>query len=192
MKAILTATGLIVVASCAIAETIPYSSYIVGYEDKNLNRGWNKIELNFDAVGVCTAFTTLDKVIKFSPVESMLGDEIVFDLDGYHQKYRIDSYDDRTEKFTLKKIRQKDNIPEQISLDWIPLPKVFWINHLTTNSVCLTQSGQIDGDMRRTVDSQTAITSDSAQPFLRIIPVNPDSKEYRYTLQGGKISVDKP
>lgn len=171
----------------ACAETISHSSSIVGYMSKDLNLGWNEIELNFDEPGMFSVFTTLDKVVKFTPGESMLGDEIVFNLDGYHQKYRIDGYDSATGKFTLMKIRKKDNIPEQISFDWIPVPKVFWINHVTTNSVYLTQSGQIDNDLRKLVDSQATTTSDMTQPLLKVVPVNPDSKELRYTLQGGKI-----
>ena len=171
----------------ACAETISHSSSIVGYIGKDLNLGWNEIELNFDETGMFSVFTTLDKIVKFTPGESLLGDEIVFNLDGYHQKYRVNGYDAVTGKFSLAKIRKKDNIPEQISLDWIPAPKVFWINHVTTNSVYLTQCGQIDHGLRKLVDSQAYTTSDIAQPLLKIIPVNPDSKELRYTLQGGKI-----
>lgn len=173
----------------ACAETISHSSSIVGYMGKDLNLGWNEIELNFDETGMFSVFTTLDKVVKFTPGESMLGDEIVFNLDGYHQKYRIDGYDAATGKFTLTKIRKKDNIPEQISLDWIPVPKVFWINHVTTNSVYLTQCGQIDNGLRKLVDSQTNTTCDMTQPLLKVVPVNPDSAMLRYTLQGGKIAT---
>jgi len=173
----------------AFAVTISCPSNVVGYEGKNLNRGWNEIKLNFDETGLFSVFTTLDKIVKFTPGESLLGDEIVFNLDGYHQKYRVNGYDAVTGKFSLTKIRKKDNIPEQISLDWIPAPKVFWINHVTTNSVYLTQCGQIDHGLRKLVDSQANTTSDIAQPLLKIIPVNPDSKELRYTLQGGKIKA---
>ena len=181
------AAFVLVVVLGACAETISHSSSIVGYMGKDLNLGWNEIELNFDETGMFSVFTTLDKVVKFTPGESMLGDEIVFNLDGYHQKYRIDGYDAVTGKFTLTKTHQKDNIPERISFDWIPVPKVFWINHVTTNSVYLTQSGQIDNGLRKLVDSQATTTSDMTQPSLKIVPVNPDSKELRYTLQGGKI-----
>lgn len=181
-----TAFGL-AVAYLACADAISHSSNIVGYIGQDLNRGWNEIELDFDAVGTFPVFTTLDKVVKFTPGGSMIGDEIVFNLDGYHQKYRVTGHDATTEKFTLTKIRPKDNIPEQISFDWIPVPKVFWINHVTTNSVYLTQCGQIDNGLKKLVDSQTSTASDSGQPFLRIVPVNPDTKELHYTLQGGKI-----
>ena len=188
MKQFLTfATFILAVVLLACAETISHSSSIVGYIGKDLNRGWNEIELNFDETGMFSVFTTLDKVVKFTTGESMLGDEIVFNLDGYHQKYRVDGYDASTGKFTLTKIRKKDNIPEQISFDWIPAPKVFWINHVTTNSVYLTQCGQIDNGLRKLVDSQATTTSDMTQPLLKVVPVNPDSKELRYTLQGGKI-----
>ena len=171
----------------ACAETISHSSSIVGYMGKDLNLGWNEIELNFDEVGLFSVFTTLDKVVRFIPGDSIIGDEIVFDLDGYHQKYRIVGYDAKTDKFTLTKIRPKDNIPEQISFDWIPVPKVFWIYHVTTNSVNLTQSGQIDNGLRKIVDTQAAASSDSTQPFIKIVPVSPNTKALRYTLQGGKI-----
>jgi len=169
MRSFLTFAAFVpVITYLACAEIISHRSNIVGYVGKDLNMGWNEIEINFDEVGMFSVFTTLDKVVRFSPGVSMIGDEIVFNLDGYHQKYRIAGYDATTEKFTLTKIRQKDNIPERISFDWIPVPKVFWINHVTTNIVSLTQSGQIDNSLRKLVDSQAATTSDSPQPFLNL------------------------
>lgn len=174
-------------AYLASAIIISHPSNIVGFIGQDLKQGWNEIELNFDEVGLFSVFTTLDKVVRFIPGDSIIGDEIVFDLDGYHQKYRIVGYDAKTDKFTLTKIRPKDNIPEQISFDWIPVPKVFWIYHVTTNSVNLTQSGQIDNGLRKIVDTQAAASSDSTQPFIKIVPVSPNTKALRYTLQGGKI-----
>ena len=190
MKRLLTFAGLSIMY-LACAETVMHSSYIVGYGDQELSKGWNEIELNFDAVGAFPVFTTLDKVIEFCPPDSILGDEIVFDLDGYHQKYRIDNYDAVKKQFSLTKVRKNDHIPEQISFDWIPAPKIFWIKHVTTNKVHLIQSGLIDNNFRKIVDSQTTATSNLAQPLLKIVPVNPDATEIHYTLLGGKIIQQK-
>ena len=192
MKQLVTLTGGIVAfAYLASAVTISCPSNVVGYEGKNLNHGWNEIELNFDATGLFSVFTTLDKVVEFVPGESMIGDEIVFDLDSYHQKYRIAGYDADTKKFTLTKIREKDNIPEQISLDWIPAPKVFWINHVTTNSVTVTQSGEVANEFGKLVYSNSSATNGQATTSLRILPANPNSKELHLKLQGGRIEQGK-
>lgn len=190
MKRLLTFAGLLIMY-LACAETVMPSSNIVGYENQELGNGWNEIELNFDAVSEFPVFTTLDKVIVFSAPNSMLGDEIVFDLDGYHQKYRIDNYDADKNQFSLTKVRKNDHIPEQISFDCIPAPKIFWINHVTTNRVSLTQSGLIDNNFRKVVDSQTTATSNLAQPLIKIVPANPDATEIKYTLLGGKIIQQK-
>lgn len=179
--------GIITFSYLACAITISCPSNVVGYEGKNLNLGWNEIELNFDATGPFPVFTTLDKLVEFYPGESMIGDEMVFDLDGYHQKYRIVGYDTGTKKFTLTKIRKKDNIPEQISFDWIPAPKVFWINHVSTNTVTVIQSGEVDNRFRRLVYSDSCASTGQASTLLRILPVNPNSKELHLTLQGGRI-----
>ena len=61
------AAFVLVVVLGACAETISHSSSIVGYMGKDLNLGWNEIELNFDETGMFSVFTTLDKVVKFTP-----------------------------------------------------------------------------------------------------------------------------
>ena len=188
MKLLITSTAsFLALAYLACAGTIMCPSSVVGYMGEDLNKGWNAIELNFDATGKFPVFTTLDKVVEFSRGEAMIGDEIVFDLDGYHQKYRITGYDTAAKKFTLTKIRKKDHIPEQISLDWIPAPKVFWINHVTTNVVHVSQSGEVDNEFKKLVYANSSATNGQSTTSLRILPVNANSKELHLRLQGGRI-----
>ena len=132
-------------------------------------------------------FTTLDKIISFEPSNGIIGDELVFDLDGYHQRYRIDSYDKNTNRYSLSRIRKKDSIPEHISFDWIPAPKVFWINHTTTNTVRAAQSGGLANGYKTILDMPHSSEKSKMVPMLKIVPIEATSPELKITLQGGKI-----
>lgn len=176
---------------CARAETIRYTSSIVGYCGIYLKQGWNEITVNFDQTGLSRVFTTLDKIVKFDPPAGIIGDEIVFNLDGYHQKYKVSSYDAKSDQYRLTKIRPKDNIPEEISFDWIPIPKVFWLNHVTTNIVCATQSGEIANGYKTVIGAAPSSESKAATPILKIVPVKENSPELKVTLQGGKINLQQ-
>lgn len=181
-------------ATCALsllhatnAIVIEHQSNIIGCSAQAISNGWNEITVNFDQIGLSPIFTTLDKIIQFDPANDVVGDEIVFDLDGYHQKYRISNLDHKTNQYTLKLVREKDNLPKEISFDWIPAPKVFWIYHASTNNVLVRQSGVIDNNYKKAAYSHSSNPIAIQQPLLKVIPVNADSKELHYTLQGGKI-----
>lgn len=193
MKICLTlASALFIAVFAAYAETAPHSSFVVGYKQLELKIGWNEIKVNFDVAGPFPVFTTLDKVIKFFPAEAIVGDEIVYDLDGYHQKYSITSYDKASDKYTLVKTQTKGDYPDKISFDWIPIPKIFWVNHKTTNIVHLSQAGLVDNDYRMSIDSEYSSTSKKNPALIEVIPVDPkDSLNLYYTLKGGKI-MQKP
>lgn len=177
----------ILMSLCVQAEIICHSSNIVGYSGQDIKHGWNEVSVNFDQIGFFPVFTTLDKIISFEPSNGIIGDELVFDLDGYHQRYRIDSYDKNTNRYSLTRIRKKDSIPEHISFDWIPAPKVFWINHTTTNTVRAAQSGGLANGYKTILDMPHSSEKSKMVPMLKIVPIEATSPELKITLQGGKI-----
>ena len=125
-----------------VADAAPHPQ-IVGCAHTELQQGWNEIKVNLEALGDEAIFTTLDRIGHFSPPEAVIGDELVFDLDGFHQKYRFASFNATNSTYSLVLAMNTTVLPPQISFDWIPLPRVFWINHTSTNSACFTSSGKI-------------------------------------------------
>lgn len=175
------------------ADRVTFASQVIGMEAKDLSAGWNEIKVNLLPIpnSDTALFATLDRLGEFIPPTGVLGDELVFDLDGYHQKYRFASYDLTNRVYTLKLVPSKMFLPQEISLDWIPLPRVFWVNHRSTNAVSYLASGELAASVRRHVDREEVTEShDVEMNRVTILPVSPDSPKLIYTFKGGKIGTN--
>ncbi len=175
-----------------IFNTITYAdlcSQIICLANNELRPGWNEIKIDFEALGDEAIFTTLDRIGHFSPPEAVVGDELVFDLDGFHQKYRFASFNETNSTYSLVLAMNMGFLPQQISLDWIPLPRVFWINHTSTNSVCFTSSGELSLTNLRKLESveNTVPSAKHKGEMLVVRPVLTNEEQLIYTFKGGRI-----
>ena len=150
------------------------SGNVVCLTNQNLEQGLNEIKVNVDAVPAESAFTTLDKVVKFHPADGVLGDELVFDLDGFRQQYRFDGYCRTGEVYRLVRTHEVTLFPEMISLNAIPLPDMFWINHVSSNKVLISTFGIVAGKYKRIVESMDSPKTNANVFTLRIVP--PDER----------------
>lgn len=131
----------IVITLCGLLQANP--SQIVGYCHTRLQKGNNRIEINFDAVN--PLFSTMDMVLKFVPADGVLGDEIIFPLDGKMRHYRFDSYDGTN--YTLSAVREAP--PFTITIDAIPWMSEVWIEHNNSMEVDIAQAGATGGKYER-------------------------------------------
>ena len=180
-----------------------FVSQIVGYHRKDLKQGWNEITVDNDAFGEKGLFTTLDRIGHFSPPEGVIGDELVFDLDGFHQKYRFASFDATNSTYSLTLAMDARTLPPEISLDWIPLPRVFWINHVSPNPASFDSSGGLSFSNKRKLERaerradsalQTPKTSDTSAGEDGVVvvvrPVSTNETNLTYTFKGGRIKAE--
>lgn len=175
-------------ALCAITYAAQ-PQQVVGCFNTELQQGWNEIKVNFEALGEEAIFTTLDRIGHFSPPEAVIGDELVFDLDGFHQKYRFASFNATNSTYSLVLAMNTTVLPPQISFDWIPLPRVFWINHTSTNSACFTSSGKISLISQGKLESakNDGIVTTHESELLIVNPVSTTDAHLIYTFKGGRI-----
>lgn len=132
--AALLAVIFLAVVSFAARKLLIESQNIVGYAGNQLKQGLNEITLTMDSLDI---FPTMDKVVRFQPPEGVIGDDLVFDLDGKRRNYRFVAYDGTNYVLTTGAKFQLS----PIGLDWIPLRVRFWLNHASTNDVSLVNSG---------------------------------------------------
>ena len=175
-----------------IFHTITYADLhfqVIGFANKDLRPGWNEIKIDFDAIGDDALFSTLDRIGHISPPEAVVGDELVFDLDGFHQKYRFASFNATNSTYSLVLAMNARFLPQQISLDWIPLPRVFWINHTSTNSVCFTSRGEVSLTNLRKLESmeQPVPATKQEGEILVVRPILTNDTQLIYTFKGGRI-----
>ena len=146
------------------------SANVVGCECQTLKQGLNEIKVNFDSVSDDSPFTTLDKVVGFHPSDGILGDEIVFDLDGFRQRYRFEGYDSTGKVYRAVRLIDVKSLPSVISLAAIPLPDVFWINHVSTNVVSVAAFGSVSGKYSQMIESCHSQDANDRVFALRILP----------------------
>ncbi len=160
------------------------SANVVGCECQTLKQGLNEVKVNFDSVPDDSPFTTLDKVIAFHPADGVLGDEIVFELDGFRQRYRFEGYDISNKVYRAVRLVEVKSIPDVISLAAIPLPDIFWINHVPTSAVSVTAFGVVAGKYSQMIESRGLPNANGDVFTLRILPPEESStilKEVSFT-----------
>lgn len=167
-------------------------SQVVGFSGNDLRQGWNEIMVGYEAFGDAALFTTLDRIGRFSPPEGVIGDEIVFNLDGFHQKYRFASFNATNLTYSLILAMNTRRLPREISLDWIPLPKVFWINHVSTNAVSYTMSGALSFSNMRKLENAEQPDVPARQEARGVVvrSVLANETNLIYTFKGGRIKVE--
>lgn len=121
---------------------------IVGYELAEIKKGVNKVDISFCSIGI---FPTLNKIIKFSPTEALVGDTITFFLDGKRCEYKIESWDEKVDDFVI--VSTSDKSLSRTSLASIPYVKSIWISHKKDVVVNVTNSGMTAGKNLKHVKS---------------------------------------
>lgn len=124
----------------------PYSSeHIVGYVSNEVKIGLNEIEVKMDSLDI---FPTLDRVLAFSPPASIIGDELIVDLDGTRRSFVFEAL--IGSNYVLRANFNACPNLQRIELDWIPLRSRFWLRHVSTNRVMLINVGQLsEEDFRK-------------------------------------------
>ncbi len=140
---IIMAMPLVVVTFCLNTMAYDLEANTVMLSNDRLKRGGNEIAVHCDVVSRTDAFTTLDQIVRFFPANGILGDELVFDLDGYRQRYTFVEYNETNNTYRLIRVGTEPNLPETISLDTIPLLDKFWINHRSEKDVYVSSSGEV-------------------------------------------------
>ena len=169
---------LLPVASYGTEDDLEYN--IVGFECKCISHGNNRVEVNFDSIN--EPFATMNMVLQFHPDEGVLGDDLIFELDGKVQRYRFDSYDG--EKYVLTEIGL--NHRNEVTLDAIPLMKAFWLYHRSKTNVIVTCVGEIDSDVKKRMAGEATKKSRNMKGFT-ITHVGDEDKVTLLKLEGGKI-----
>ena len=180
-----------------------YISQVVCFQCNDLKQGWNEIKVGSEAFGEKGLFTTLDRIGRFSPPEAVIGDELVFDLDGFHQKYRFTSYNATNSTYSLTLAMDARILPPEISLDWIPLPRVFWINHVSPKPVSFDSSGELSFSNKRKLESAEQRSAAAAQApaipdttageggvVVIVRSVSTNETNLTYTFKGGRIKAE--
>ena len=161
-------------------------SQIIGFGDKKLKMGNNKIEVTFDAVN--PLFSTLDMVVKFKPADGVIGDEMSFQLDGKLRRYKFDSFDGTN--YVLTAIGEPLAI--RTTFDAIPWMPEFWIKHNSSNAVSVAQSGGMGGEYERLERQweRDAKNQKIAEPVVVTFVDDDDAqKPKKIRLKGGHISL---
>lgn len=147
MRSAILVMVMLLAATAAARKYVIQGQNIVGYAGTELKKGLNEIELTMDSLSL---FPTLDKVVRFEPADGIVGDDLVFDLDGKRRRYRIVSWDGTN--YVLRTDRAFQ--PPQIGLDWIPCRSRFWMNHVSTNNVRLCNMGMVSDATMRKINPQ--------------------------------------
>lgn len=113
---------------------------IVGYSNTEIREGVNCIEVSFKSIDV---FTTLAKILKFSPAQALVGDTISFYLDGGLQSYEVVSWDENEEQYVIESKGKKE--PRKTTFDSIPNVERYWITHTNKNPISITDAGVVGG-----------------------------------------------
>ena len=140
--------------SCLGSMSYDLDAHTVMFSNACLKRGSNEIVVNCDAISKTEAFTTLDQVVVFSPSNGVLGDELVFDLDGYRQRYKFAEYNETNNTYSLFRVGENLSLPQTISLDTIPLLDKLWIDHKVEKDVFVSSSGRVSEKYIRSSQSK--------------------------------------
>jgi len=163
---------------------------IVGYESQCLKQGENEIKVNFDFAPADSTFTTLDKVVKFEPKEGVVGDELIFDLDGFRQYYRFEEYDSTGNVYRLVRSVETSSLPQTISLAAITLPEKFWVNHTTSTDVAVIAVGVLANEYKRIAELWNAPMTNMPPITVRIVPPGECGTQFRnISFEKGRIKV---
>lgn len=151
------------------ADPVNWECQVVGMSSQVVSQGVSRVHLDFDTVGL---FPTLGGVLKFNPLDGVLGDSIVFDLDGLRQTYKIVSIDgERYRLHSDQKCGAKD-----ITFDGIPLLDVFTLIHRGTNTVVLSTSGVLSPSKMREIGERPSKTRPWRFDVHYVCPL--DEREY--------------
>lgn len=162
----------------------------VGYESQWLKQGENEIKVNFDYAPADSTFTTLDKVIKFEPKEGVVGDELIFDLDGFRQCYRFEGYDSTGDVYRLVRSAETGSLPQTISLAAIPLPEKFKVNHRASTNVAVIAAGVLANEYKRIAESWNAPMTNMPPITVRIVaPGECGAQSRNISFEKGRIEV---
>ena len=134
---------VLLAANLAFAVVHEYRSAIIaGFVSSGIKQGLNEIDVLMDGFD---SFPTMAKVVQFEPPEGVIGDDLVFDLDGKRRRYRFSAWDGTNYTLTAS----EKILPYEIGLDGIPLRRKFWINHVSTNVIQLTNVGRVSDEQMR-------------------------------------------
>lgn len=150
MKSICAIVSLLLNGAAFCATFYVGISQVVGYIRSEVKPGLNEIEITMDSMGL---FPTLEKIVRFEPPENVVGDDLIFDLDGKRLRYFIESYDGTNAVMTTKMLW----VPKEIGLDWIPLRDRIWLNHKTDKHLALSNSGQINDAEQKRLDPRPGV-----------------------------------
>lgn len=188
MKRAYSSIIFLIVASALIGILQANSIQIVGLASTKLQFGNNRIEINFDAVE--PLFSTLDMALKFEPADGVIGDEIMFPLDGKMRCYRFDSFDGTN--YVLSAVKEAP--PFATTLDAIPWMPEFWIKHNGSVEVSVTQSGGMGGGyerMERKWNRDSKRQTMAAPVVITLVDGNDPQKQRQMHLKGGHIRLGK-
>ncbi len=118
------------------------SNQIVGFVKCEVKQGLNEIKITMESLDI---FPTLAKTVRFEPSANVVGDELIFDLDGKRYRYLVESYDGTNAVLTTK----MQFAPKKIGLDWIPIRDRMWLDHKTAKQLALSNVGQISESQTR-------------------------------------------
>ena len=169
--------------SCLNAMAHDWEANTVMFSNDCLKRGSNEIAVNCDVISRTNAFTTIDQVVQFFPANGILGDDLVFDLDGYRQRYSFAEYNETNNTYRLFRVGDNPNFPQAISLDSIPLLDKFWINHKDEKDVYVSRSGEVTEKYVRSVQPPTG----RSRPLLEVRLVSEAGVDWSFIFGKGMI-----
>lgn len=178
------ALRLFLVVSGTLILTAFCQHSIVGYQNQEIHKGVNKIEVELDHV--TEPFTTLDEILRFDPPKGIVGDVLSLNLDGRHQRFRISAYDGTN--YTMQVMNSSSK--EYTTLDTIPRLKTFWIEHNSTNAVSICQAGMVAADKMRSL-RQGKKQCNLSSITIRLVDGVDTNAAIRLNLTGGRIGIEK-
>ena len=130
-------------------EVHQHFSNIVCFHYSCISQGVSRLTINADSLDI---FPTLGDVVSFEPPEAIIGDEIMFLLDGAWQTYQFETYDGTNAVLTTN----RDPLPKRITLNGIPLLDFYKFNHKNSQVVSVKSSGSISPRYARETGFKTA------------------------------------
>ena len=164
-------------------------SNAVGYQNTTITTGsLCRVEPTFVPLN---AFPTMKSILRVEPPEDLVGNQLIFDLDGKHWVYDALSYDPKEEDYRLK--ARRDWYVVYNALDGIPFRRVFWINNRGTKPMQITTRGTLNKEASARLFPEQKAKSNPA-PLINIEVISSE-KDRRHILSLGEdgISVkDRP
>lgn len=160
---------VLLAANLAFAVVYKYrSATIAGFVSNEIKQGLNEIVVVMDSF---EPFPTMAKVVQFEPPEGVIGDDLIYDLDGKRRRYRFSAWDGTNYTLTAS----AKFLPYEIGLDGIPLRRKFWINHVPTSVVLLLNQGRVSDEQMRKLSP----TPSEATRNIEIQLVDDDAQKRR-------------